>query len=128
MTDRIRVLVVDDEDEFRANMVKLLQLEDNLEADGAESGEQALAKASDTDYDVILLDVKMPGLTAMGTMQRLKEMGCPAEVVILTGHASVDDAVQLMNLGAYDYMLKPCSTRDIVKKIVWAFENRRVVS
>lgn len=123
MANQIKVLVVDDEDEFRNNMVRLLRMQD-MEVEGAASGEEAVALASETDYDVILLDVKMPGLTAMGTMQRLKDLGCPAEVVILTGHASVDDAVQLMNLGAYDYMLKPCSTRDIVKKIAWAVENR----
>jgi len=126
MPTPIKVLVVDDEDEFRNNMVKLLHMQDNIEAEGAESGEVAVTMAGEREYDVILLDVKMPGLTAMGTMERLKEMNCPAEVVILTGHASVDDAVQLMNLGAYDYMLKPCSTRDIVKKIAWAVENKVV--
>jgi DNA-binding NtrC family response regulator len=120
----IRVLVVDDEPDFRENMLKLLSLHKNLAASAAASGEEAIERLAAEPADVVLLDVKMPGMGAPGTLRAMKEMGCPAVAVILTGHASVDDAVELMNLGAFDYLLKPCPTKEIVKKITWAYESK----
>jgi len=123
MSPAIHVLVVDDEDLFRNNMVKLLGLEKDLLASSAASGEEALEHLRHNPCDVVLLDVKMPGLMAQGTLRRLREMGCTAEVVIVTGHASVDDAMELIELGAFDYLLKPCSIKDVIKKIHWAYES-----
>lgn len=123
MSDAIRVLIVDDEEDFRTNLVKLLGISPNITAEAVGSGEAALEWLAANPCDVVLLDVKMPGLAAHGTLKRIRDANYPVEVIILTGHASVDDAVELMNLGAFDYLLKPCSTREIVKKVTWAFES-----
>lgn len=124
MSETIRVLVVDDEEDFRNNMVKLLGLTPAIVAHAVGGGAEALEYLAANPCDVVLLDVKMPGMTAHGTLEGIRKKGYPVEVVILTGHASVDDAVELMNLGAFDYLLKPCSTKEILKKITWAHESR----
>lgn len=126
MTENIiRVLVVDDDETFRTNLTALLNREENLFAHCVDCGESALEELGHTDYDVMLLDVRMPGLNALGTLKEMRKRELTGVVVIiLTGHASVDDAVEMMNHGAFDYLLKPCSTKEIVKKIHWAHERR----
>jgi len=70
--------------------------------------------------------MKMPGLSGKDVLKRLREAKVPSKVVVLTGHASVDDAVELINMGAYDYLLKPCKTEQLVKMISLAFEQRLI--
>ena len=123
MTPAIHVLVVDDEALFRNNMVKLLGLEEDLLASAAASGDEALEHLRLNPCDVVLLDVKMPGLPAQEVLREMREMGCRAEVVVVTGHASVDDAMEFIGGGAFDYLLKPCPIQEVVKKIRWAYES-----
>ncbi|NJB68063.1 DNA-binding NtrC family response regulator [Desulfobaculum xiamenense] len=125
-TNRINVLIVDDEPAFRDNMVRMLGIQDDITPVCADCGESALEILRDTACDVVLLDMKMPGLNAIGTYKGMRAMGCDAEVIVLTGHASVDDAMEMMRLGAFDYLLKPCPTKEIVRKIRWAFENSKI--
>ncbi|WP_027176773.1 response regulator [Desulfovibrio aminophilus] len=120
-----KVLVVDDEERFGQNMVKILEA-NGLKARHAAGGEEALAEAARKPYDVILLDMKMAGLSGKEVLRRLGEARNPAKVVVLTGHASVDDAVELINMGAYDYLLKPCKTDELLRMISLAFEQRQV--
>lgn len=120
-----KVLVVDDEERFGQNMVKILEA-NGLKARHAADGEEALAEAARKPYDVILLDMKMAGLSGKEVLRRLGEARNPAKVVVLTGHASVDDAVELINMGAYDYLLKPCQTEQLVKMISLAYEQRLI--
>lgn len=120
-----KVLVVDDEERFGQNMVKILEA-NGLKARHAMSGEEALAEAGRKPYDVILLDMKMAGISGKEVLRRLCEAKNPAKVVVLTGHASVDDAVELINMGAYDYLLKPCKTDELLRMISLAFELRQV--
>jgi Response regulator containing CheY-like receiver, AAA-type ATPase, and DNA-binding domains len=120
-----KVLVVDDEERFGQNMVKILEA-NGLKARHAADGEEALAEAARKPYDVILLDMKMAGLSGKEVLRRLGEARNPAKVVVLTGHASVDDAVELINMGAYDYLLKPCKTDELLRMISLAFEQRQV--
>jgi DNA-binding NtrC family response regulator len=123
MTPTIKVLVVDDEERFRWNLMKLLSVK-GIQAEGAASGEEALAAAAATEYDVILLDVKMPGMGGVEAMKKLKAAGLKAQVIFLTGHASVDDAVDGLQLGAFDYLLKPCATDLLLEKITTAYERK----
>ncbi|MGE4296641.1 MAG: response regulator [Desulfovibrionaceae bacterium] len=122
--DPPHVLVVDDEDRFRDNVVKLLCAH-AMAADGASSGEAALEALERSAYDVLLLDVKMPGLSGVGTMKEIRRRGFPVEVIFLTGHASVDDAVEGMRYGASEYLLKPCPTDQLVAKILAVCERKR---
>ncbi len=124
-TPPAKVLVVDDEERFGANMVKILDA-NGIKARHAKDGEEALAEAGRKGYDVILLDMKMPGLSGKDVLKKLREAKNPAKVVVLTGHASVDDAVELINMGAYDYLLKPCQTEQLVKMISLAYEQRLI--
>lgn len=125
MDRTIKVLVVDDEERFATNMVKILQ-ENEVMASAVFSGEAALEELAQNDYDVVLLDVKMPGLNALGTLRAMGEMNVKAKVIILTGHASVDDAVELLNMGAMDYLLKPSKTAKIMKLIHQAVEAKEL--
>lgn len=118
------VLVIDDEERFGANLVKILGAH-AITAKAVTSGENALAELAQVPYDVILLDMKMPGLSGTATLKKIREQECRAKVIVLTGHASVDDAVELINLGAYDYLLKPCATDKLLKMISLAFEQKQ---
>ncbi len=116
-TTRIRVLIVDDETRFRSNVKRLLAAK-GFDVACVESGLLALEQASEQDFDVIVLDQKMPGMDGLETMARLREQGCEAKVIFLTGHTSMDDAAEGMSMGAVDYQLKPLSVEDLAKKIV----------
>lgn len=123
MTDSISVLVVDDDVRFGQNMVKLLHTH-NINAIAADSGLAAIEAVEAHNYDVVLLDMKMPGLSGVETMLRIREIATDAQVIFLTGHASVDDALAGLNLGAFDYLLKPAPTEAIVEKILLAYAKK----
>jgi DNA-binding NtrC family response regulator len=92
----------------------------------AESGEEALALVQTHDYDVILLDLKMPGIGGMETLRRIRESGVSGEVVILTGHPDVDTAIAAMKLGAYDYLTKPFKLSELEEVLQRAAERRHL--
>lgn len=102
----LRVLVVDDEMELVSALVERLVLRD-FEARGVTSGAQALQIMDEEPYDVILLDVKMPGIGGLEVLPRLKAKQPEAVIILLTGHGSKDSVEEGMSLGAYDYLLKP---------------------
>ena len=114
---RIRVLVVDDENRFRSNVERLLAAKGFGVACVA-NGIEALELTAKETFDVIVLDQKMPGMDGLATMTRLKEQGCQAKVIFLTGHTSMDAATEGMDMGAVDYLLKPLSMEDLARKIV----------
>ncbi len=114
---RIKVLVVDDENRFRSNVKRLLAAK-GFDVACVENGMLALELASKKAFDVIVLDQKMPGMDGLETLGRLQEQGCRAKVIFLTGHTSMDDAAEGMNMGAVDYQLKPLSVEELARKIV----------
>jgi DNA-binding NtrC family response regulator len=123
MSELTRVLVVDDEQRFAFNMVKLLGL-NNIAAEAAYSGEEALERLKAETFDVVLLDVRLPGLTGQATLMRLREAGITAKVIAVTGHASAEDATELIRLGAFGYILKPCKTEKILELIHKAHKKK----
>jgi len=123
MTPPIRVLVVDDEPAFRTGLVRSLRA-NGLQAESAASGEDALHELGRHDYDVVLLDVKMPGLDGVAVLKTIRRLEFPVSVIMLTGHAQTDDAIALMDAGAFDYLLKPCNTQELLEKIALAGEAR----
>jgi DNA-binding NtrC family response regulator len=118
-----KVLIVDDEERLRNTMRKLLAVE-GLEADSAGSGEEAVEKLRAGKFDVIILDVRMPGMTGVETLAEIKKIDPEVEVIILTGYASVDTAKDIMKLGAYDYLLKPYSKEELMDRIDAAFDRK----
>jgi len=109
------VLVVDDEDEFRDLTVKRLEKR-GLKAKGAAGGKEALEILEHSHTDVVLLDVKMPGMDGIETLRQIRIMRPLVEVVLLTGHASVDSGIEGMKLGAFDYLMKPIELEPLAGK------------
>ena len=117
-----RILIVDDEERFRLTLSKRLA-ERGLEVGATVgTGMEALQEIREKAYDVVVLDVKMPGMDGIQTLREIKKINPPIEVILLTGHASVDSAVDGMRLGAYDYLMKPCEIEVLLEKINGAYE------
>lgn len=120
MAKNPRILVVDDEASVRGSLKDWL-IEDGYEVGIASSGEEAIAVARGSKWDVVLLDLKMPGMDGLETLKRLKEINRETEVLMMTAYATVDTAVKAMKEGAFDYLVKPFDPDEIelqVKKIV----------
>ncbi|MBF0481425.1 MAG: response regulator [Desulfovibrionaceae bacterium] len=120
--DAIRVLVVDDETQFVATVVKRLARRD-IDASGADCGRAALAALALRPCDVVILDVKMPGMDGLETLREIKRLYPDVEVVMLTGHATAESGGLGMSLGAFDYLMKPADLDDLVEKIRQAHER-----
>uniref|UniRef100_A0A7V4G6P4 Response regulator n=1 Tax=Desulfobacca acetoxidans TaxID=60893 RepID=A0A7V4G6P4_9BACT len=121
--EKFRVLIVDDEDDFRETIVKRLRAR-KLEVEGVESGEAALKAVEAQDFDVVVLDVRMPGLDGIETLKELKKKKPLTEVIMLTGHASVESGIQGMQLGAFDYVMKPVPLDELLDKMRQAYERK----
>jgi DNA-binding NtrC family response regulator len=123
--EEFKVLVVDDEDDFRETIVKRLQKR-QLQVTGAESGEQALRLMAAQTFDVVVLDVKMPGLDGIETLREIRKKSPFTEVILLTGHASMESGIEGMKLGAFDFVMKPAAIDDLMEKIRQAYEKKIV--
>ncbi|MBM9537000.1 response regulator [Desulfobulbus alkaliphilus] len=126
MTAVLRVLIVDDEDDLRETMVKRLKAR-KIIAEGANSGPQALKILEDKSFDVIVLDVKMPEMDGIETLRRIKDMKPEIEVIVLTGHASVEFGTKGMQLGAFDFMMKPAPLSELLDTIEQAYNKKRTM-
>jgi DNA-binding NtrC family response regulator len=123
MLPKAKVLIVDDEERFRLTLKKLLTA-NGLDTNAVGSGMEAIEELQQQPYDVILLDVKMPGMSGIEALAELKKINREVEVIMLTGHASVDVAVEIMRLGGYEYLLKPCPMDELLAKIESAYERK----
>ena len=120
-----KVLLVDDEVPFVEAMTKRLKKRD-LEVSSAFSGREALEKLEkERSIEVVILDVKMPGMDGIETLREMKKRFPLAEVVMLTGHATVETAIEGMKLGAYDYLMKPCDMDILMAKVNEAAVRKR---
>ncbi|MBU1172017.1 MAG: response regulator [Proteobacteria bacterium] len=118
---KIRLLLVDDEQEFTDTLKQRLEIRD-FSVNVAYSGEQALSQFNQDETDVIILDVLMPGISGIETLERFKTSAPLVEVIMLTGNATVENAIQGMKKGAYDYLMKPVETELLVEKINEAYK------
>lgn len=122
--DLFRVLVVDDEKDFLETLVNRLQKR-NIDTVGVLSGEAAVEEMKKHLFDVVILDVKMPGgMDGIETLREIKKIQPLCEVILLTGHASVETSIEGMKLGAFDYLLKPVKLEDLLSKLGQAFEKK----
>ena len=118
------VLIVDDEEDFLETIIKRLNKRE-VDASGARSGEEALELLKGKTFDVVILDVKMPGgMDGIEALREIKKIQPLAEVLLLTGHASVETSIEGMKLGAFDYLLKPIKLDELLKKIAQAIEKK----
>ena len=118
-----RILLVDDETEFTSNMSKLLESRGYRVAT-ADRGEKAIKALDQNKFDVMVLDLKMPGMDGIATLKEVKKLDLFTETLILTGHGGVDSALEAMKLGAYDYLTKPCEIDQLVEKIEGAWKKK----
>ncbi len=118
-----RIMIVDDEDEFAGSLAERLTIRD-YDVITSSSGEDALEKLKGQRIDVVILDVLMPGMGGVETLREVKKLTPLTEVIMLTGNASVESAIEGMKLGALDYLMKPCETDDLVAKINMATQRK----
>lgn len=119
------VMLVDDEAPFVETMTKRLKKR-KLTVTTALSGQEALEGLSKhRNLDVVILDVKMPGMDGIETLREIKKANPLTEVIMLTGHATVETAIEGMKLGAYDYLMKPCDIEQILLKVEGATQKKR---
>jgi DNA-binding NtrC family response regulator len=121
----LRVLVVDDEIDFLEAFVDRLKMRD-IDVIGVESGEKAIELLDKQNFDVAILDVKMPGMDGIETLREMKRKTPLMEVIMLTGHASVESGVEGMKLGAYDYIIKPADIDELMEKMRKAHEKKSI--
>ncbi len=119
------VLLVDDEVPFVETMTKRLTKR-NLRVITAFSGEEALKTLDkNRNTDVVILDVKMPGMDGLETLEKIRKSFPLTEVVMLTGHATIESAIEGMKLGAFDYLMKPCEIEQLMEKVQEATQKKR---
>ena len=119
------ILLVDDEVVFTANMSRLLTSR-GYQVTTVKDGAEAIAALKQEPFDVMVLDLKMPVMDGITTLQQMKALNLLTEVLILTGHGSMDTAFQAIEMGAYDYVTKPCEIAKLVSKIEAAHARKRV--
>ncbi|RJQ69901.1 MAG: response regulator [Desulfobacteraceae bacterium] len=121
---KTKVLVIDDEEEFASILAERLELRD-FEAQVANSGHDGLSAAITEKPDVVVLDLKMPDMSGIDVLERLKRADPGIEVIMLTGHGSTASGIDGMRLGAFDYIMKPVDIAELIVKINQAYEKRQ---
>jgi two-component system nitrogen regulation response regulator NtrX len=119
------VLIVDDETGVRASLGAVLR-DEGYAVDTADSGEACLERVARQPYDVVLLDVWLPGIDGLATLERLRERRAETQVIMISGHASVEAAVRATKLGAFDFIEKPLSLEKTVLAVRNALRQRRL--
>lgn len=122
-----KILVVDDERSIRNTLKDILEYE-KYEVDLAEDGQKALEKVGSAEYDIILCDIKMPGLDGIEVLERLSEITPDTPVVMISGHGNIDTAVESIKKGAFDYIEKPLDLNRLLITIRNAMDKSNLVS
>jgi len=123
MKARVSMLLVDDDSAFRHVMAGELQRL-GFEVTTAASGEEALTRLGEVDPDVVLLDMQLPGISGLDVLKAARESHPSAEVIMLTGHGSIDTAIESIRIGAFDYVVKPCPLDELQVRIQRAIERQ----
>lgn len=119
----INLLIVDDEQRFLDTTSKLFEKR-GVRAHTATNGMDALKILEDTRVDVVLLDIKMPGMDGIEILRRIKQKYPLVEIIMLTGYATVETAVEGLRLGAFDYVMKPSTMEELQMNVEKAFERK----
>lgn len=123
--DKINLLLVDDEVEFLAPMVKRLKKR-NYDVHTATNGREAIDFIGQNRVDLVVLDVQMPGMSGIETLSEIKRIDPTIGVVMLTGHANIEAAVAGMELGAFDYLMKPMNFDELVYKLQDVYREKQI--
>jgi two-component system OmpR family response regulator len=120
---KAKILLVDDEVAFANNIAKLISKR-GYDIITVYNGENAVKAVEENDFDVIVLDLKMPGMGGMATLQQIKVKKPVIEVIILTGHGSFESGIDGIQMGAFDFIMKPVRFEDLQEKIRQAFQRK----
>ncbi|GAW92013.1 sigma-54-dependent transcriptional regulator [Calderihabitans maritimus] len=126
MKRQVRILIVDDEETFRDLLVRRFQRK-GFAVVGAGSGSEALERLEEEFFDVAIVDLKMPGMDGLELLEKIKETQPETQVLMLTGHGTIETAIRAMKLGAYDYLTKPCNLEELEILIEKAVEKRKLL-
>lgn len=121
--NEFKVMLVDDEKDFLETLCKRLTKR-KLDVTSANSGREAIAKIQEFPVDVVVLDVRMPGMNGIETLKEIKRIKPSVEVIMLTAHADVQVAIEGMELGAFDYLMKPMEIDDLLYKLQDAYKKK----
>ncbi|HKL82720.1 MAG TPA: response regulator [Desulfobacter sp.] len=119
----VKILIVDDEKDF-VEMFSLRLNRQGEKVSAAYSGQEALDLLEKTKIDVVILDIRMPGMDGIETLKKIKARYPLIEVILLTGHGSTETAVEGMKSGAFDYLMKPADFEDISEKLTNAWNRK----
>src|SRR5215470_10271445 len=119
------ILIVDDEPGVRSALSGVLR-DEGYEVESVDSGETCLERLATQTYDVVVLDIWLPGMDGLATLTRMREREFDAEVVIISGHGSVEAAVRAIKMGAFDFVEKPLSLDKTVLVVRNALRQRRL--
>jgi len=120
---KTRILLVDDEEQFVDALSERLVIRD-YEITTSLDGEDALEKIRQFNYDVVILDVAMPGTDGIEVLREVKKLKPLTEIIMLTGQGTLETAIEGMKLGAFDFLMKPCDTDELDSKIKKAFARK----
>ena len=124
--EEMKMMLVDDEERFLTTTRKVLSKK-GYDILTAASGSEALEKLATQHIHVVILDVKMPGMDGIATLKEIKKSFPLVEVIMLTGHGTVDNAVEGLKSGATDFLTKPADVNDLIQKAEEAFQKRQVL-
>lgn len=123
--DKISLLLVDDEVEFLAPMVKRLKKR-NYQVQTSTNGPDAIDFIRKNPVELVVLDVQMPGMDGIETLSQIKRIDPSIGVVMLTGHANIEAAIAGMELGAFDYLMKPMNFDELVYKLQDVYREKQI--
>ena len=118
-----RILIVDDEEVVRRSHLRVLT-GPGCDVNAVHDGDHALAAMEAKPYDIVLLDLRMPGMDGMALLRTMKQRWPEAEVIVITGYPSVDTAKEAIRLGACDYLAKPLEPREVIRAATSAMEQK----
>jgi DNA-binding NtrC family response regulator len=124
---RERVLVIDDETNIRSTLAEFMALS-GYEVDTAQDGRHGMDLLGGREYDLVLLDLRMPGMDGIAVTEWIRETHPDVPVIVMTGHATVESSIRALRLGAYDYVQKPFTLDEIERTIGNCLEKRRLAS
>jgi DNA-binding response OmpR family regulator len=116
MNDSIKVLLVDDEEEFVTTLAERLEMR-GFDPSIATSGDQALSMVQDKAFDLIVLDLMMPGIGGLEVMKQIKSSNPDMPIILLTGQGSTKEGMEGMNQGAFDFLMKPLDIEELISQI-----------
>ena len=124
MSPKTRILIVDDDETVRRAFERILST-DHCDVESASGGRDALQRMAQQAFDVVLLDLRMPGMDGLSVLREIKRMHPDCEVVVITGFPELESAKQSVALGAYDYLAKPVGPQDVIQAANAAMLHKR---